>query len=241
MPTVPVVSRETETVRVNFGKAMPIFPLGQVTLLPHAVLPLHIYEPRYRQMVERVLDGSGQMAMAVLDQDVWQPDCPAPAIKPAVCVGQIVQHERLMDGRYNILLQGVCRARVEREEPPAQGRLYRQAVLRPIDVSDFDPAELESERLRLRWMLTETPLAGLCAASKVAECLAQDDAPTAAVLELIGVTLLTDDGVRYRLLEEGDPTVRAALIEDELDRLRSLLARAERQLDPDAPKGVWWN
>lgn len=237
----PRVSGETETVRVNFGKPIPIFPLGQVTLLPHAVLPLHIYEPRYRQMIERVLDGSGQLAMAVLDQDAWAPDAAPPAIKPAVCVGQIVQHERLIDGRYNILLQGVCRARVEHEEPPAHGRLYRQAVLRPIDVSEFDHAELESERQRLRWMLTETPLMRLCAASKVAECLSRDDAPTAAVLELIGVTLLTDDGVRYRLLEEGDPTVRAALIEDELDRLRALLARAERQIDPAAPKGVWWN
>jgi len=232
----------TETVRVNFGRPTPLFPLAQVTLLPHAVLPLHVYEPRYRQMIERVLDGAGQIAMAVIDHDAWPTD-PAsdPPLMPAVCIGQIVQHERLLDGRYNILLQGVCRARIEREEPASDGRLYRQAILRPIEVADYDPDELAAERQRLRWLLTETPLINLAAADKVAECLAQNDAPTVAVLELIGVSLLTDDTVRYRLLEEGDPTVRAALVEYELDHLRTLLSRAQRQLDPDAPKGVSWN
>jgi len=221
---------------------MPLFPLAQVALLPHAVLPLHVYEPRYRQMIEHVLDGPGQIAMAVLDHDAWPTDpTGAPPLKPAVCIGQIVQHERLADGRYNVLLQGVCRARIDQEEPAGSTRLYRRAVLRPIENSEFNPDELDAERQRIRWLLTDTPLTRLCAAEKVAECLCQDDAPTIAVLELIGVTLLTDDRVRYSLLEEGDPTVRAALIEDELDHLRGLLARAEHQLDPDAPKGVMWN
>ncbi|RMH24965.1 MAG: hypothetical protein D6693_09490 [Planctomycetota bacterium] len=236
------MTAETETVRVNFGRPMPVFPLSQVALLPHAVLPLHVYEPRYRQMIEDVLDGAGQIAMAVVDHNAWPTEpTGAPPLKPAVCVGQIMQHERLVDGRYNVLLQGVCRARIADEVTAPPGQLYRTVRLAPIENGEFDPDELDAERQRLRWLLTDTPLSRLHAAAKVAECLGQADAPTVAVLELIGVTLLTDDRVRYSLLEEGDPTVRAALIEDELEHLRGLLARAERQVDPDAPKGVTWN
>ena len=52
------MSDET-AIQVNFGRPMPVFPLDQVTLLPQQVLPLHIFEPRYRQMVTDALDGSG--------------------------------------------------------------------------------------------------------------------------------------------------------------------------------------
>ncbi len=236
------MAKETETVRVNFGKPIPIFPLGVVTLLPHAVLPLHVFEPRYRQMVEHVLDGNGQIAMAVIDQKATAdaPDAP-PVLKPAVCVGQIVQHERLIDGRYNLLVQGICRARIHREEPPDKGRLYRQGVLRPIEVFDADADELDAIRERLHFLLTESPLRNLAAAENVASCLSRPEAPTAAILELVGVSLITNEDVRYRLLEEGDPLARANLIEDDLLDLRSLLCRAEKQLDPAAPKGVHWN
>ena len=236
------VSHETETVRVNFGKPIPLFPLGAVTLLPHAVLPLHIFEPRYRQMIEHVLDGNGQIAMAVMDHDTTE-DIPgaAPALKPAVCVGQIVQHERLIDGRYNILLQGVCRAKIHREDAPEGDRLYRQAALRPIEVFDADGEELDAIRERLHFLLTESPLRNLAASENVASCLSRPEAPTAAILELVGVSLITNETVRYELLEQGDPLARANLIEDELLDLRTLLSRAEKQLDPDAPKGVHWN
>lgn len=236
------VSQDTETVRVNFGKPIPIFPLGMVTLLPHAVLPLHVFERRYRQMIEHVLDGNGQIAMAVIDQEesAKAPDAP-PVLKPAVCIGQIVQHERLLDGRYNVLLQGVCRARIHKEEAPDGERLYRQAALRPIEVYDSDTDELDAIRERLHFLLTESPLRNLAASENVASCLSRPEAPTAAILELVGVSLITDEDVRYRLLEEGDPLVRANLIEDDLLELRSLLSRAEKQLDPTAPKGVHWN
>lgn len=236
------VSHETETVRVNFGREIPLFPLASVTLMPHAVLPLHIFEPRYRQMVEHVIDGAGQIAMAVIDQDGWPSGaCATPRLRPAVCVGHIVQHERLLDGRFNILVQGICRARIVRDDPPQGDRLYRQAILRPIESTQCDEDELDAVRERLHFLLRESSLRRLAASENVAACLSRPEAPTAAILELVGVSLITNDEVRYRLLEEGNPNARAELIEDELLGLRSLLSRAEKQLDPDAPKGVSWN
>src|SRR5580765_1551354 len=111
------MSEET-TISVNFGKPMPIFPLNSVVLLPHGVLPLHVFEDRYRQMVGDALDGSGQIAMAVFEGADWKQEYHCrPPVRPAVCVGQIIQHHKLPDGRYNIALQGICRARILQELP----------------------------------------------------------------------------------------------------------------------------
>lgn len=236
-----VVSHETETVRVNFGQPTPLFPLHTVTLFPHTVLPLHIFEPRYRQMVEHVLDRAGQIALAVIDADASPDGCGRPTLRPAVCIGQVIQHERLLDGRYNILLQGICRAQVLVEEPPDEDRLYRQALLQPIESNSTDAAALEDVRDRLRGLLTDAPLNRLSAAENVASCLSRPEAPTTAVLELVVVSIITNDDVRYRLLAEGDPLARAKIIDDELESLRALLNQAEKQLDPTSPKGVTWN
>jgi hypothetical protein len=55
---------EEMSIRVNFSRPLPLFPLPQVVMLPQQITPLHIFEPRYRQMVDRALDGAGQIAMA---------------------------------------------------------------------------------------------------------------------------------------------------------------------------------
>ena len=83
---------ERETISVNFGRPVPVFPLDGVVLLPQQVLPLHIFEERYVQMVSRVLDGSGQIALAVFEGDDWKKDYDGvPPIRPYVCLGQIAQ------------------------------------------------------------------------------------------------------------------------------------------------------
>src|SRR3954462_2206335 len=92
--------------------AVPLFPLPNVVLLPRAILPLHVFEERYKQMTADVLRGERLVAMALLKEG-WERDYyQAPQIEPVVCVGQILSHELLPDGRYNFLLQGVTRARV---------------------------------------------------------------------------------------------------------------------------------
>ncbi|NNF42788.1 MAG: hypothetical protein HKN62_07035, partial [Phycisphaerales bacterium] len=55
-----------ETILVNFRRSIPLFPLPETVLLPHALLPLHIFEARYRQMVRSCLDCAGQIAIATI-------------------------------------------------------------------------------------------------------------------------------------------------------------------------------
>ncbi len=234
-----------QTVRVNFARSFPVFPLARVSLLPHAVLPLFIFEKRYRQMVEHVLDTHGQIAMAVFRGDEYRYNYEnSPAIQPAVCIGQITQHERREDGTYRIMLHGVCRARVMDELAPDDEHLYRRAVLRPIEKDDHDESLVRVRRDVLEHLKSK-PLADTGGAKRVLSALDErPDLPTPAILELItlGVVAPIDEGdTLYRLLEEGDAAQRARIIKQTLRGYEHLLGKAVEQYDPDAPKGVSWN
>src|SRR5580693_5679216 len=91
---------------------VPLFPLPNVVLFPRAVLPLHIFEERYKTMMAEALAGRKLIAMALLKPG-WEKNyyC-RPAIEPVVCVGSIISSERLADGKYNFLLQGHTRATI---------------------------------------------------------------------------------------------------------------------------------
>ncbi|MFT3787155.1 MAG: LON peptidase substrate-binding domain-containing protein [Tepidisphaeraceae bacterium] len=83
--------------------------MPNVVLFPRAVLPLHVFEPRYRQMTADVLTGDKLIAMALLKEG-WQKTYHGrPEIYDVVCVGKVIGHEMLDDGRYNLLLEGSSR------------------------------------------------------------------------------------------------------------------------------------
>ncbi len=233
---------EENAIQVNFAKAMPLFPLDTAALLPQQVLPLHIFEPRYYQMVERALDGAGQFAMAVFEGGDWKKNYHGrPPLRPAVCVGQIVQHEKLPDNKYNVLLQGVCRARIVRESPPESERLYRSARLEPIGIDEEAESKLYGVRERLTELLTDGPLARLAHAEWVLERIKDDEIPTAVILELASFALPTAREIRYRLLAEPDAGERAGIIEQELLSLQHLIRVAGSQHPEEWPKGCSWN
>lgn len=230
------------TVSVNFTKPFPVFPLEGVVLLPHAVLRLFIFEPRYRQMVEHALDNSGQVAMAVFEGDDWKRqyhDCPP--VRKSVCIGQIVHHESLPDGNYRIALQGVCRARIREEMRPDADRLYRAARLEPTETDQPSEDDLFLIRDALTTRLEREPLTQLASVCALDRELEDREIPTAALLELVTLSVLTDKHTQYQLLAEGDVHKRGHIVEAELDRLSTVLKAAQLQHDPEAPRGVSWN
>ena len=108
---------------------LKVFPLPSVVLFPGAVLPLHIFEPRYRQLVKDALAGDGVMAMGHLEAG-WEPHYQGrPPMEPLVCAGVIVWHQELPEGKYDLVLAGVARARVLAEHPPQQPYREVQAEL----------------------------------------------------------------------------------------------------------------
>ncbi|TMB01798.1 MAG: ATP-dependent protease [Deltaproteobacteria bacterium] len=105
---------------------IPVFPLPNVVLFPQIVLPLHIFEPRYRDMVRDAARGPRLIGMALL-REGWQPDYHGgPPIFTTGTVGEMVRMEELPDGRFNIVLRGLREFVIQRE---LQRRPYREAVV----------------------------------------------------------------------------------------------------------------
>ena len=232
----------SEVIRVNFSKPMPLFPLPDAVLLPHAVQPLHVFEQRYRKLVEDCLDQAGQIAMATFRGNDWKLDYQGQAPRrPAVCVGQIVHHEELSDGRHNLLLHGVCRAKIEKLFEPNDDRPYRIARLVPLEQVDQQPPAMENVRKSLRNMLVSPRLSKMRSVDTVMQWFDRDDVSTHALLELIGFALVHDNELKYRLLAEANPLRRARLIKQELTNLDHLVSKAEQQAFRSWPKGMSWN
>jgi Lon protease-like protein len=104
------VTIDIESLVQTLPKRLPVFPLGGAVLLPGSVLPLHIFEPRYRTMVQDVLDGDRLLAMGFLLNCSSEEYESEPPFRDVVCVGHLVHHEPMPDGRSNIALLGVTAA-----------------------------------------------------------------------------------------------------------------------------------
>lgn len=230
------------SIRVNFGREMPLFPLPGVVALPQQVVPLHIFEPRYRQLIDHALDGPGQIAMAVLDRRILKSAASSlPRLRNAVCVCQIVQHEKLNDGRYNVLLQGICRASIAKETSPQPNVLYRSAILEPVGLDDPDADDLATIRETVETTLRRPVLTKLVGVRPVLDFFQDDRIPTTALLELVTFSMVHDAELRYQLLAEGDINRRSQILLSELGALSRLLALADRQAKNQWPKGCSWN
>ena len=212
--------------------AVPLFPLPNVVLFPRAVLPLHIFEERYKQMTADALAGDRQVAMALLRPGWEKSYYGRPAIEPVACVGTIVRHEKLPDGKYNFLLQGHTRARVAREHPPGHFT-YRLAKLEPILETPVLEIDLGHQRERLTYLFTDGPLAHCCLARQFRQMLRGTLAgaptlagplPTAHVADLIAFNLLEDIEQKQRLLAEPDVRERVDVTLRLIEKLAPQLA-----------------
>src|SRR5215475_9721056 len=115
---------------------VPIFPLPDVTFFPHTLLPLHVFEARYRVMVIDALERDRRLAVVKLRPGYEATYAGKPAVHAVAGLGEIVSCERLATGRYNILLRGDYRVRIERELPT--DTLYRVVQARRLE--DLEPA-----------------------------------------------------------------------------------------------------
>ena len=115
---------------------VPLFPLSGAILFPRSHLPLHIFEDRYRAMVEDAMAGPGRIAM------IQPADDKAPGLYQVGCVGELVGVEELDDGRYNVMLLGSQRFRLIGEADG--GTPYRQADVNLDAFNDDDPEPLSS-------------------------------------------------------------------------------------------------
>ena len=126
---------------------VPLFPLPGVFLFPHQVLPLHIFEERYRDMVKDLLDGPGRFVIA--SPQIGEREAPGrpPAVVPVGGLGEILRHEKLPDGRYMIWVLGLSRVHVQEVPSP---HLYRQVECLPFMETEVPEPHSEDLARQLR-------------------------------------------------------------------------------------------
>ncbi len=192
--------------------ALPIFPLPGTVFFPHTLLPLHVFEPRYRQMTEHVLEGHQHLAVVLLD-----PSQPAPPLGVArvAGLGRVVHHERLPDGRFHILLQGVGRVALD-DELPMGGLLFRRVRARLLTDQDADgtAAQLTTLRSCYARLLDAHPE---CRDSLGDLPLRLADADV--VSDLVCAALLDETAARQRALEQTDLLARLKMANEALATL----------------------
>jgi len=201
----------------RFKGKVRLFPLPDLVMFPHVMQPLHIYEPRYRDLLNAALDSDGLIAMSVLAPG-WENDYEGrPPILPHACLGKVVTHQRQDDGHYNVLLLGLRRVRIESELLLENS--YREAQVTLLD--DFCYSENDETRDALQAELTEQfqdclP-AGQPTSPNVQELLASE-IPLGVLTDLVSFAVPLDLKTKGRLLSESNIDLRARLLLRELQQ-----------------------
>ena len=193
---------------------VPIFPLPDLALFPNTLLPLHIFEPRYRAMVTDALARDRRLAIVGLKPGYEADYAGRPAVHEVAGLGRIVKCERLATGRFNLLLKGENRVRIERELP--SDTLYRLA--QSVELPDAG-----AERVTVPPLIDEVKRA----CRRILEAVGRATPEMEETLAAAAAPGVLCDQVASAVIPS--PAVRQALLE-ELDverRLRRLLAELE--------------
>lgn len=195
----------------NFSGKARLFPLPNLVLFPHVLQPLHVFEARYREMVEEALAGDRLIAMALLAPG-WEADYEGrPPLYPVACLGRIVTHHRLEDGRFNLLLAGLQRIRLVRELAPAKSFREAEAVVCTDEYSSS--REVERVSLKRRLLKAFRFLAGkLDDDQSHLEPLLAGEISLGMLTDLVAYTLELDITAKQQLLDEVDVDRRAELL-----------------------------
>lgn len=201
-------------------KDLPLFPLPGMVFFPNTLLPLHVFEPRYRAMTRFCIQREWPMAVVLIEPGHEERQSGDPPVAPMASIGHLVMREELDDGRFNIVLQGMARIRIL-EEQPREDRPYRTA--RAQLVSDFllpDRALLARKAAAVRAALTSLMVRDHKIREMVSAPLLETRSP-AVLADALSAMIFTSPAARQELLACARVHERLDRV---LDRLSELLA-----------------
>jgi len=184
---------------------LPIFPLPNCVLLPGGLLPLHVFEPRYRELTRDCLAGPQLMGVARLRPGYEASYYGAPPVFETMGVGRIICSEELPDGRFALLLRGVARVTVARELP--RERTYRRVEAKLVDELFADPCGAQEHRKKLVQMCDRLAELLEQGGPQLRE-LVRSSVDPARCADAVAAALVMDADARQALLEAADPLVR---------------------------------
>jgi hypothetical protein len=194
---------------------VPIFPLPDVTFFPHTLLPLHVFEARYRAMVIDALERDRRLAVVKLQPGYEAGYAGKPAVHPVAGLGEIVSCERLATGRYNILLRGECRVRLEDELP--SDTLYR--VVRARRLADAEPAGDATPALTRMRAACRSLLGALQRPADLLDPALAEGQAAGVIADRVAAAVLPDADLRQSLLETLDADARVRRVADAVESL----------------------
>lgn len=192
-----------------------LFPLPETQLFPNALLPLHVFEPRYRALARDCLASPGKlMAVAMLEPGFEETYDGRPPVKAICGVGEILQSHLHPDGRYDILLRGLARVRIVEELPPHEP--YR--LVRAVTLEDrLDPSASLAVAQQALLALCDRLSSALPSGGDTLRAIARQESEPGAAADLIAAALLTEADDRQLALELVD-------VEARLDRVSRVVA-----------------
>ena len=208
---------------------MPVFPLPGLVLLPGGLLPLHFFEPRYRDLARDCLATNARcMVIANIARDAGQ--APVPELMPRACVGRVIEHHQNGDGTYDVLLEGVLRVSIEDIDSPHAYRLVRAVPLRDrVPEQGLPGNDCETARSLVR------DIASMAARRQVGfQVIAQDTDPPGLWVDRLAYQFVSDRAALQELLETLDARARLDTVLHHLLDVRAKLQAAsgtKRELD----------
>ena len=202
---------------------LPLFPLPTTVLFPNVFLPLHIFEPRYREMVADAIESDRLIGMVLLKPG-WERDYDGrPAVYPIGCSGLVSHVERLADGRYNLVLRGLERFRIVEEN---HERPYRRALVHPLverGLAAADREAMQTHRAKLEALLApaveQAAAGGAHADLRTTAALNDED-----LVNALAQYLDLEPVEKQALLEHDSLRIRAASLVELLE-MKMLMAR----------------
>jgi Lon protease-like protein len=202
-------------------RRLPMFPLPGVVLFPHALLPLHIFEERYRAMTRDALSGARVLAVGLIAPGERE-TTEKPAVRRIAGVGEIMMAHELPDGRFNLVLRG--RARVRIDEELAMLRPYREVAATVLpDLPVSDAVELRDAEQSLRALVGHLADAIPEGGEILRQVVAAQETP-AELADVLAEQLVSDPTLRQRLLETREIARRIERVSAEVVALTARIA-----------------
>ncbi|MFO0597987.1 MAG: LON peptidase substrate-binding domain-containing protein [Myxococcaceae bacterium] len=191
-------------------KRLKVFPLPPVVLLPGSAAPLHIFEPRYRELVKDAVASDNLFALAQVLPGQESLMSGKPGLEDIVCIGAITMHEQLEDGRSNLVLVGVVRARLLKELA-AGTHLYREFEAELLEDERVEANEDENLRRAVVELVARVP-------QPVGQRVAQVTSRVTGgqLADVVASTFMQDPAQRYEVLRETDVRARLEMVTEEL-------------------------
>ena len=200
-PAGPAHSSE-ESSTAALVQQVPMFPLPGIFLHPRQVMPLNIFEPRYKRMIEDSLDGPGRLVIGTIlegSTDRIYDTANPPAVLPVAGIGEIARHERTSDGRFHIWLVGLARVAIEELHSDTP---YRRVRATPL--LEIEPEADAAARLR-------SPLERAILSRNGRLLNLPDDMPTSMLVDLLSPHIQAPQAELERIYSEPDLVLRARL------------------------------